>query len=124
MGTAKKLSRAASARQALARRWAGREEHWREVITRQQASGQSVAGFCAGAGIGLASFYTWRRRLGLAARSASAARAPGFIELAVAPGSGSSGVSLETRVGTVVLGRGFDAAVLKGLLTVLHEVGG
>ena len=77
-----KLSRAASARQALARRWAGREGHWREVITRQQASGESVAGYCAAAGIGPASFYTWRRRLGLGAKGAAAVTPePGFLEI-------------------------------------------
>jgi len=123
MGAAKKMSRTASARQALARRWAGREGHWREVITRQQASGQSVAGYCAAAGIGLASFYTWRRRLGLGARQGSAPDS-GFIEIGVAAGSGSTGVSLATRAGTVGLARDFDPAVLRGLLTVLREVGG
>jgi hypothetical protein len=41
---------------------ADRQRHWREAIERQQASGQSIAGFCGQEGLSLASFYAWKRR--------------------------------------------------------------
>jgi hypothetical protein len=40
-----------------------RQRHWREVIERQQASGQSIVGFCAKEGLSPASFHAWKRRL-------------------------------------------------------------
>ncbi len=42
---------------------ADRQRYWREVIERQQASGQSVVRFCSEEGLALASFHAWKRRL-------------------------------------------------------------
>jgi hypothetical protein len=44
-------------------RSADRQRHWRAVIERQQASGQSIVGFCAKEGLSPASFHAWKRRL-------------------------------------------------------------
>ena len=44
-------------------RSADRERYWREVIERQEVSGESIVGFCAGEGLSLASFHAWKRRL-------------------------------------------------------------
>ncbi len=44
-------------------RSADRQRYWREVIERQQASGQSIVGFCAKEGLSPASFHAWKRRL-------------------------------------------------------------
>ena len=44
-------------------RSADRQRHWREAIERQQASGQSIVGFCAKEGLSPASFHAWKRRL-------------------------------------------------------------
>ncbi len=44
-------------------RSADREWHWRGVIERQEASGQSIVGFCAKEGLSPASFHAWKRRL-------------------------------------------------------------
>lgn len=40
-----------------------RQRHWREAIERQQASGQSIVGFCSKEGLAPASFHAWKRRL-------------------------------------------------------------
>jgi hypothetical protein len=42
---------------------ADRQRYWRKAIERQQASGQSIVGFCAKGGLSLASFHAWKRRL-------------------------------------------------------------
>ena len=42
---------------------ADRQRYWREVIGRQQASGQSIVGFCSKEGLAPASFHAWKRRL-------------------------------------------------------------
>jgi hypothetical protein len=39
-----------------------RQRHWREAIERQEASGQSIVGFCGQEGLSLASFHAWKRR--------------------------------------------------------------
>ncbi len=40
-----------------------RQRYWREVIERQQASGQSIVGFCSQEELAPASFHAWKRRL-------------------------------------------------------------
>ena len=45
-------------------RSADRQRYWREVIERQQSSGQSIVGFCSKEGLAPASFHAWKRRLG------------------------------------------------------------
>ena len=44
-------------------RSADRQRYWREVIEHQQASGQSIVGFCSKEGLAPASFHAWKRRL-------------------------------------------------------------
>lgn len=39
---------------------------WRERLARHGRSEQSTADFCAAEGVSVASFYAWRRKLGLA----------------------------------------------------------
>lgn len=40
-----------------------RELHWRGLIDRQAASGQSIATFCRHASVSAPSFYFWKRKL-------------------------------------------------------------
>jgi hypothetical protein len=40
-----------------------RQRHWREVIERQQASGQSIVEFCSKEKLAPATFHAWKRRL-------------------------------------------------------------
>ncbi|MGO9110769.1 MAG: IS66 family insertion sequence element accessory protein TnpA [Thermoguttaceae bacterium] len=51
-------------------RSADRQQYWREVIERQQASGQSIVGFCFKEGLAPASFHAWKRRLRRSRREA------------------------------------------------------
>jgi hypothetical protein len=44
-------------------RSADRQRYWQELIQRQQASGQSIVGFCSKEGLSPASFHAWKRRL-------------------------------------------------------------
>ncbi|MBN2473938.1 MAG: hypothetical protein JXB62_04990 [Pirellulales bacterium] len=40
-----------------------REQFWRELIGRQQGSGQSIKAFCVEEGVSEASFFAWRAEL-------------------------------------------------------------
>jgi hypothetical protein len=40
-----------------------RRAYWSKLIAEQEASGTSVRTFCEQRGLGVYSFYTWRRRL-------------------------------------------------------------
>ena len=40
-----------------------RREYWEHQIAEQEKTGLSAPAFCQARGIGLASFYAWRRRL-------------------------------------------------------------
>jgi hypothetical protein len=50
-----------------------RRRYWREVIQRQQASGQSIEKFCVKEKLGKATFYAWKRRLRKAGKVSKAA---------------------------------------------------
>jgi hypothetical protein len=39
-------------------------EKWRQIVLSQRSSGETVAAYCRARGIGQASFFAWRRRLG------------------------------------------------------------
>jgi hypothetical protein len=49
---------------------ADRQQYWQAVIERQQASGQSIVGFCSKEGLTPASFHAWKRRLRRSRRGA------------------------------------------------------
>lgn len=59
------------------------EPFWRDLIDRWKASGQSIAAFCAAHGVGQATFYAWRRRLG--GRRTTTQPAPAFATVRVRP---------------------------------------
>ena len=40
-----------------------KREYWRKLIAEQEASGETIRGFCRRRGISDHSFYFWRRRL-------------------------------------------------------------
>ena len=42
---------------------ADRRRYWQAIIGRQQASGQSIVGFCSKEKLAPASFHAWKRRL-------------------------------------------------------------
>jgi transposase-like protein len=102
----------------MARRSEERTAHWREVVSRQAASGLTVAAFCREASISAPTFYFWRRRL----QDASASPAPrpaaergvqaGFVPVRVAAAASPTalriylprGVCLELPQGLADLG--------------------
>ncbi len=45
------------------RNFSSKQKYWRRVLARQIKSGVSAKEFCVRQGIGLSSFYGWRRRL-------------------------------------------------------------
>ena len=122
-----KLTRSESSQQTMARRWAGRRQYWQGLIEQHAGSGQSIAAFCAAAGVAAGSFYSWRRKLGLAPESppAQPGGRVGFVELAVGGAGGTAGVVLEWGDGRrLVLDRGCDREALTVLLELLARTSG
>jgi hypothetical protein len=81
------------------------ESQWRAPVTKQAASGESVATFCAQEAVSLSSFRRWRRRL-QGEGSLRRAAATDFVELGtldgVAPASGRLELTLEFGGGVVL----------------------
>jgi len=97
-----------------------KEQQWRRWIQQWQASGLSVAAFCARHALALPSFYAWRRRL--QQREAATQTLVAVHVLADEPAL--PGRNLEV---VLVNGRrlgvppGFDPASFRQLLAVLEE---
>ena len=108
-------------------------ETWRQRVTAWRASGLTAAKFCAGEGIHPSSLYGWSRRLQqheAARRTRRAVDAvpdegrseelPRLVRLVrAAPAAGSP---IEIVVGgvTVAVRAGFDASMLRDVLSVLE----
>ena len=90
--------------------------YWRGVISRQKASGRSIAAFCRNEEIPPASFYSWRRRL---ARRAAAT--PQFVAVPVAPPSADFEVRLPGGASIVVPAH-FDEPSLRRLLLAVRSM--
>ena len=58
----------------------GKEQFWREALTRWQRSGLSVRNFCLDESLSQASFYQWRREL---ERRKGERRGPNFVPVRV-----------------------------------------
>ncbi|MGA9672653.1 MAG: transposase [Terracidiphilus sp.] len=95
---------------------------WRELVSEQLSSGQTVAAFCRERGIRAAQFYDWKKRI----REGEAAK---FVEVKVkqpseqpkaAPGHHPA---IEVRLNSgrsLVVEPGFDSSHLRSLLAVLE----
>ena len=57
-----------------ARRDGGKQQRWRDAIAEQQLGGESVRDFCRQRGLPTSSFYHWRKKIGLMARSVQGKR--------------------------------------------------
>lgn len=103
---------------------------WRQIIERQQASGNSIAAFCRSNRLPSSSFFAWKRRLAASAAGGSAAlpaQAPATVPVA-APAHGLQGfveatvphlrcaaatIQVRLRGGRrLLVGRGFDRDLL------------
>ena len=71
----------------MARRWdVGKDAAWRKRLERFTRSGLTVARFCDGEGVSVASLYYWRKKLGQTASGRrSRSRRGVFRQLAVLP---------------------------------------
>ncbi len=100
---------------------ADREQFWRDLIERQQHSGQSIREFCDWEGVSQPSFYSWRKRL----QSANAAARSRFVPVQVL--CDDTAVAAE-RIEIVLDGGkrvrvapGFDPQALQDVLAVLEQ---
>lgn len=100
-------------------------EKWQRLIEAQAGSGKTAAAWCRENGIGAASLYGWRRRLG---RKRKRLPAMGFVELRARTDStdAQSTGGIEVAVGRrrVLVRRGFDRELLAEVVGVLEELEG
>ena len=97
---------------------------WRNLISEQGRSGQSVAAFCSERGLSRSHFYHWKRQLREAA-------SPQFVEVQVANPHlrqghcrAALGSTIEVRLSngrSLVVAPEFDASHLRALLAVVES---
>ena len=63
----------------------GKADAWRQRITNQQASGQSIRAWCRQNRCAEHAFYWWRAKLGLYTRARPPAKPLGFARVVIAP---------------------------------------
>jgi len=105
---------------------AAARQAWGERLARFSASGLRPAEFCAAEGVSLPSFYSWKRRLNVEARSPDTEPTsdtyPGPRLLPVRLASANAVVELVLPSGTVLrVPAGCDLAFVRSLLEVLGE---
>jgi hypothetical protein len=96
---------------------------WGNLASEQEASGQSIAGFCRARGLPKSQFYYWKKQLREVAT-------PPFVQVQVAkpplrPSFGSAvGSTIEVRLSngrSLMVGPEFDASHLRALLAVVES---
>ena len=103
------------------RRRADREQFWRDLIGRQQQSGQSIRELCDSQGISQPSFFSWRKRLRAQNGQAESRFVPVQIEI---PDSLASAGRIEIVLDggkQVRVEPGFDRQTLRDVLAVLER---
>ena len=99
-----------------------RRRHWREVIERQRASGQSIVGFCAKEGLAPATFHAWKRRLRrpqreTGRRSTKQALVP--VQVVSDPAADSGRLEVQWAGGVVLQVQGYDAQTIGAVVAAL-----
>ena len=110
---------------------------WRELVSEQGRSGQSVAVFCRERGLCAPHFYAWKKRLREADGGQGVVRAPlaKFVEVKlVTAGPGLAGAASVSRVAgdarvevllkngrSLRVGPGFDAELVRALVAVVES---
>ena len=86
------------------RNFSSKQKYWRRVLARQIKSGVSAKEFCFRKGIGLSSFYAWRRRLaGVNERVDDDVATKGFSQMIpISVKATSPGIRLSMRSGVAV----------------------
>ena len=101
-----------------------KQEKWQRLLSEQEKSGESVAGFCRARGVREALFYYWKKRLREAA-------VPQFVEVQVAKpqlGPKHSRSALESMIEvrlrngrSLIVQPEFEASHLRALLAVVES---
>ena len=96
---------------------------WRNLISEQGRSGQSVAAFCRERGLPNAYFFYWKKRLRQAATPFVAVQ---IANAKQAPARAALSTTIEVRLShgrsrSLVVAPNFDADHLRGLLAVLES---
>jgi hypothetical protein len=91
-----------------------RQRYWREVIERQQASGQSIVGFCSKEKLAPATFHAWKRRLWRPRREAEQRAAQALLPVQVvdAVPIGVGKLEVEWPDGVVLRVQGCEAQIV------------
>ncbi len=98
-----------------------REPFWRDLITRQPRSGQSIAAFCRAHGVSQPSFFAWRRRLRLHRDGPASTFVPVQIDLPPLL-THAPPIEIVLRSGTCVrVSDGCDRQTLETVLAVLER---
>ena len=97
------------------------QRYWREVIERQQASGQSIVGFCAKQGLAPASFHAWKRRLRRPERKAGQKAAQALLPVQVvdAVPIGAGKLEVEWPDGVVLRVQGCETQIVSVVVGAL-----
>jgi hypothetical protein len=101
---------------------ADRRRYWQAVIERQQASGQSIVGFCSGEGLAPASFHAWKRRLrrsrrGIERESANQVLVP--VQIVSDPKADAGRMEVQWPGGVVLRVQGCDAQTIGVVVAAL-----
>jgi hypothetical protein len=101
---------------------ADRRRYWQAVIERQQASGQSIVGFCSKEGLAPASFHAWKRRLrrsrrGIERRSANQALVP--VQIVGDAKADAGRLEVQWPRGVVLRVQGCDAQTIGAVVAAL-----
>jgi hypothetical protein len=103
-------------------RSADRQRYWREVIERQQASGQSIVGFCSKEALAPASFHAWKRRLRRPKRETgrkSAQQALVPVQIASGPTDDAGRLEVQWPGGVVLRVHGCDTQTIGVVVAAL-----
>ncbi len=103
-------------------RSADRQRYWQEAIERQQASGQTIVGFCAKEGLSPGAFHAWKRRLQrpqrkIVWRSAKQAFVP--VQVVSDPVGGVGRLEVQWPGGVVLRVQGCDAQTIGAVVVAL-----
>ena len=103
-------------------RSADRQRYWREAIERQQASGQSIVGFCGQEGLSLASFHAWKRRFrrpqrGTRHKAAKEALVP--VQIVSDPAGGMGNLEVQWPSGVMLRVQGGDVQTISAVVNAL-----
>ena len=100
---------------------ADRERFWRDLIERQQQSGQSIRAFCDSEGVSQPSFFSWRKRLRNANGNPRSRFVPVHVAAESTPAPQGRIEILLSDGKSVRVEPGFDAQALCAVLAVLEQ---